>query len=435
MVFINVNRRQYSVGQGGFHSSSITVGEWDEEAKGSRSFEFVYDCGTYSSGAGGEVRAKHIANHISTYNPQGGIVDLLFLSHLDEDHYNGAAQLCATKQVSRLILPYFTAEELCFMLAEQVLRARRTILGIPYVKAMFSIAGGVSNTFLNVPVTWVTPAQDNDGPPQPLDPTLVDVPEGRLAPCVRTPSGALTRLDTVCPAGTSIELADHNGATAVATSWILRPWSYMQSPTAIEAMREIINGCAPLATLLEKGQMVTQGDILALDKQKTLVRSACQKIIRVANGTYAGSAKHPNANSPSLCLYSGLGRASMAASNRRPVHFTAQPGWRPDVGWISTGDALLKRHWPEFKRCYSDVLPKVVTYVVPHHGSVHNHTPELMRAIQKNSCAVICAGHDQAHHPGRAILVDIHTAGHSIALVTEFGKAGFSEYVHVLLRP
>ncbi|MDB5287669.1 MAG: hypothetical protein JWR05_2618 [Mucilaginibacter sp.] len=73
------------VGQGGFSTGSIK--EDDRPV-----FEFAYDCGTLTPGA-------HLADQISdarnAFRMQGGksIIDLLIISHFDEDHVNGVVEL------------------------------------------------------------------------------------------------------------------------------------------------------------------------------------------------------------------------------------------------------------------------------------------------------------------------------------------------------
>jgi hypothetical protein len=404
--------------------------DWDTNTR--KDFEFVFDCGTYSTGPKSENREKHIKTHIDAYDPEDDVVDLLFLSHLDEDHYNGAELLCAERKVSRIILPYFTMEEFCFLIASKIVSSKKTILSTPFVKDLAAIATGTKTTLLNVPVTLVVANPEGDLPrapdPAPRDPVPRDPVRrgGRLVPCTRDQQGALIPLGSTCLAGESIELADDVSGRAD-TVWILRPWSYMLNASAVIQMRTAILGCAPLAKLLKLGSNVTDADIAALTKEKKKLREVMRQIIRAAGGSYAGSLAHPNGNSPSLCLYSGIDPARNAICIDRviPHHFTDSPGW------LTTGDALLSSHWKQFEAAYRDVLPSVGTYVVPHHGASRNHCPDLMQAVSCDSTAVICAGHAVPHHPSTTTLSAIDAAGHSLAYVTQYGKLGFQECIHI----
>ena len=115
-MIVKFRRVQYPVGQGGFHSCTIKNENTEDNPFSESVFEYVYDCGTYSLSPDGESRAQHIQAHIEQYESIDGKVDLFFLSHLDADHYNGAEQLCRNKVVARIILPYFTVEEICLAL-------------------------------------------------------------------------------------------------------------------------------------------------------------------------------------------------------------------------------------------------------------------------------------------------------------------------------
>lgn len=429
-----IQRVQYPVGQGGFHSCNIHTD--DDTNPGSASvFDYVYDCGTYSLAPDGASRLQHITRHINRYQPVDGEVDLLFLSHLDADHYNGAEQLCASKKVARIVLPYFTVEEVCFVVAQQSLKDRAAPVSLGYVKALFSLANGGSTLF-GVPVTRVMPGTNDpidpdpnrpDGP-APLPPIEPDGDTtSRAVACTLDSRGQLMPLGDGIANGSSIVLAAP-ATSAAGTSKaqvlpvILRPWSYKQSPAAVAHMRRTIAGCKPLENLLQKNGNVTASDIAALEKAKTKVRVACRQIIKDAGGIYAGSKRHPNVNSPSLCLYSGINPAP------NPPFATKTRCWREHSNWIATGDALLKRHWNEFEACFKDVLRLTGTYVVPHHGSIHNHRSEFIHAVRPDATAIISSGFGETHHPARSVLADIHRSGHALAHVTEFDQHGSQQY-------
>jgi glyoxylase-like metal-dependent hydrolase (beta-lactamase superfamily II) len=428
MIRTRIQRVQYPVGQGGFHSCSIASTDRDKLIP-DFVFDYVYDCGTYSLAPDGASRFQHIKRYIDRYEPVDGKVDLLFLSHLDADHYNGAEELCASKAVARIVLPYFTIEEVCFVVAQQSIKKHTAPLSARYINDLLSLANGGTRLF-GAPVTRVmpggsspdTPGPDRPDDPRPLPPTD---PDGdaplRAVACTLGPHGQLMPLGDGIANGSSICLAAPGAAPGKAQVLpvILRPWSYMQSPAAVAYMRTAIAACTPLAKLLDRNAKVTASDIAALEKAKSKVRIACHDIIKAAGGTYAGSERHPNVNSPSLCLYSGINPAPNPPF--AAIHISP---WYPCINWIATGDALLKRHWREFEACFKDVLGLTGTYVVPHHGSLDNHRSDFIQAVHPCATAVISSGFGQTHHPARGVLADIHRIGHELAHVTEFDRHG-----------
>lgn len=424
-----INRVQYPVGQGGFHSCNINSYYLDDPIQ-DYVFDYVYDCGTYSLAPDGASRLEHIKRHIDIYAPVDGKVDLLFLSHLDADHYNGAEALCDSKTVARIVLPYFTVEEVCFIIAQQVLLKNNTILSTGYIKNLLDLANGGTRLF-GIPVTKVIPATnapETSIPDRPDDPRPSPLSQAdgeaisRAVACSLDPLGQLVPLGDGIASGSPIILAAPAAAPGKkhVLPVILRPWSYMQSPAAVHQMRTTILSCKPLARLLHSKDNITKSDIEELEKYKNQVRKVCQAIIKSAGGTYAGSTNHPNVNSPSLCLYSGVG----------PSQKTIAPPPRTmgDVNWVATGDALLKQHWIEFEACFKDVLGLTTTYVVPHHGSIKNHRKEFIQAVDVDSTAVISSGYGQAHHPAHAVLAEIHGVKHELAHVTEFDKSGLKQW-------
>lgn len=86
--------RWWPVGQGLFMSGRL-------EAKSGDRFNWVYDCGS-SSGA------KERDKAITRYRKQLGTrpIDLVVLSHFDQDHINGIVALIKGLQVRTLLLPY-----------------------------------------------------------------------------------------------------------------------------------------------------------------------------------------------------------------------------------------------------------------------------------------------------------------------------------------
>lgn len=95
----------HAVGQGFFYSGRIEYG--------GTAFKFAFDCGSYHSNA--------IRREIDTFNnevlKESNELDLLVISHFDEDHVNHIADLLRNvKRVKRLVLPFLDFEERLYLL-------------------------------------------------------------------------------------------------------------------------------------------------------------------------------------------------------------------------------------------------------------------------------------------------------------------------------
>lgn len=83
----------YPVGQGCFYGGSIKKNE--EE------FVIVYDCGTVSS-------RKFLLDSIAEFKRNFKKIDLLMISHFDEDHVNGLNELLTGITCEKVIIPYYS---------------------------------------------------------------------------------------------------------------------------------------------------------------------------------------------------------------------------------------------------------------------------------------------------------------------------------------
>lgn len=84
--------RLWPVGQGLFYSGSIR--------KEDNSFEFIYDCG------GDKLIISNIVDNYLKYSSKE--IDMLVISHFDEDHINGLPYLLdKVKKIKKIFIPYY----------------------------------------------------------------------------------------------------------------------------------------------------------------------------------------------------------------------------------------------------------------------------------------------------------------------------------------
>ena len=91
----------WNVGQGLFSSGRIQMGD-------APAFHWVYDCGSASKNHQ-NLLSKAIVSMDKLYSTN--IIDLMAISHFDEDHINGVNQLLKNKTVRYWLLPYYPLEQ------------------------------------------------------------------------------------------------------------------------------------------------------------------------------------------------------------------------------------------------------------------------------------------------------------------------------------
>ena len=91
----------WNVGQGLFSSGRIQMGDAPD-------FHWVYDCGSVSKNYQ-NLLSKAIASMDKLYSTD--MIDLMTISHFDEDHINGVNQLLKNKTVRYWLLPYYPLEQ------------------------------------------------------------------------------------------------------------------------------------------------------------------------------------------------------------------------------------------------------------------------------------------------------------------------------------
>ena len=106
-----VERIFHPVGQGGFYTERIAVDDMSLPS-GKRIFNVVYDCGTSS-------RQLFLDSEIGRSYCDGSIIDLMFISHLDEDHINGMDKFKKKNiEIKCLVLPLLEKSRFWFYFLE-----------------------------------------------------------------------------------------------------------------------------------------------------------------------------------------------------------------------------------------------------------------------------------------------------------------------------
>lgn len=156
---MNMTRTFHPIGQGAFYSE-----EFYNSEKGCI-FRAVYDCGSLKycglqrNSDGTPLKRKDIEERVVQAFPDGHGVDILFVSHLDDDHVNLIPCLKPFKdrQIRRVILPLLSEEERYMLTGYHLSRSRWGKIS----DALNSIINNPEDYFGNdTKVTFVRPADE-----------------------------------------------------------------------------------------------------------------------------------------------------------------------------------------------------------------------------------------------------------------------------------
>lgn len=411
-------RFQHGIGQGGFHTSSFVLRDKDKRPCGS--FVLVFDCGTLSSGPHGESPADFLSAEICTSMKPGQVVDAFFISHLDNDHLSGAEELCNRCNVRRVFLPYFEQEELVLFVAQNILSNKKSALGPTGLAIAVKALGGGS--LFGAPVTRIGgPPVDGEREQRGDEPLTEGEPRIGVVQVSRT--GFRSTLGGSLPNGSGIGLS----VAGIHIPWLLLPWSYKQSPVGLA---QLLTDVPELGKVCFGAATVTARDMEELIALRPRIRASLTKIIKAAGGIYAS-----DFNAPSICLYSGplindprIHRQRYL--DRGTTHSLAQ---KDPIGWVTTGDAILSKYEPEFFSMFDPFLNYTGTYVLPHHGSLKNHSLEFVKRV-RGRFALICARSGSKDHPHPYVLADLATFSEEHRILTQYLVGGVKETVSMTFR-
>ena len=131
-------------------------------------------------------------------------------------------------------------------------------------------------------------------------------------------------------------------------------------------------------------------------------------------------------NTTSLSLYSGPAHPSTTGAVQlwpfAPATDTAK------VAWMGTGDADLKDHdaIARFERHYRDGMPYVSTFLLPHHGSIHNSNPYKLVSDADRWVASAEPIHPW-EHPAQALIDAVSARGRGFQHVKSNQSSAFDE--------
>ncbi len=403
----------HPVGQGLFCSGLFT-------RRNHTPFRWVFDCGT-EKGSKSNNRRNHVRHEIEVLKQEQAPssrahLDLVALSHFDEDHLSGIVDLITTFSVDILLLPYLAPWDRLLIALDRQVDAASDLLRFLLEPTEFlaNVEGAEINRIILVPPGGEGPAleplpvpdlPDLDGISEHAPPNIEikgkPIDEGSSANGLNGDAGL---------GQSNVKLLEHGSAITVDRNWEFVPYND-----------------ASLHNLTTVGFKTKAGSLAKkLVGEDTI--SARQEALDALIQLYDSTFKTPNSknissirrNKISLFLYSGpVGDVELKCVNEEILRHGLEPKeTRPPLEWLGsdrfgqffTGDGYLntKKQWSDFETFYSahGRLKRGAVFQVMHHGSKANWHPGLAAKINPMA-SLFCSDPAGKHkHPSEAVLKD-----------------------------
>lgn len=392
---MQVRMVQHAVGQGGLFSGELTTQ--------GKPLRWLYDCGSNQRDA--------LRREIKTV-ADGGNIDMLFLSHLDSDHVGGVDELLGQVKVREVVLPYLNE---LMVLAIMARDASSGALSGTFIEATNDLATWFGSRGVET-ITFVSgPEKDGggDGPILPFDPS--DGREGECTPKWTQPSQAATELiaDPNRTQGSSAGVAEMMQAAPGAAvqlitltgaiNWALIPYVHPPSAKQMRAFEQALEDAFG-TPLNKKAIIATAKDADVRNKLRDCYDALWLDHNLITMTLYCGPLT-PRRGYVSISTYRHHG------------------GWsRETGGWMLTGDAHFDglRRRQRFLQYYQRVTPITNVLMLPHHGSIHNHSDLVLSAMPELIVGYAAAGPNIYGHPHDDVKDAMN--GHSRAYFKQVSK-------------
>lgn len=410
MNHLSFSYRYHPVGQGLFCSGQFVHPDGNP-------FRWVYDCGT-ERGARSQKRADHVRMEIAELqrNQTHNHLDLVTLSHFDEDHLSGILDLLATFTVGTLLLPYLTPWERLIVALSEATEVDTDLLNFLIAPTAFLLerAGGRIDRILLVPPSGEGPALPPLFPPDepPLEEETIEWRSETLFKDQK-PDGEDEDEAGVADKGLlnpKVRVLQRGGWIVVAHAWEFVPYN----DTRLEALATSTfkTSARPLADKLVNSISVSERKV-ALDALIQLYDQTFK-----TKGSASISARRRN--EISLYLYAGpLGRVELIeAQVTIPRHaMDTWPGTVPKrwihthrFGQMLTGDGFLHtaKKLKDFESFYArgHRLERAGIFQVMHHGSEANWQPGFAAKIAPVASLFCSDPLGTYGHPDNKVIAD-----------------------------
>lgn len=442
-------RVQHPVGQGFFHTGTV------EDSSGGE-LKYVVDCGAMARYAAARDReVDQIIRSWANTKP----IDFLFVSHAHADHINGIPRLLDVDsglRVDTIVLPLLDEEERLIAFA-RTSSEDPTAASSTFYRDFIAEPVTALERFQPAQILFVesgqgdgrAPFSGQDGPDG-RDPGGTDQANRQEHNWKLVGRGVLRQVDTPPAARSGAETAASDGRT-VRTSAMPDTLGVIV-PFEDDQQWLLVTYVDPMVTA-ERGRFLRGlakilGTTVPTLKRKLQDPAYLRQLLTTRESelrqAYAGV--ESDLNLTTLCLYSGVKPPPLTHRTHKPrqdyplywgrfgrlrLHGTLLHR----TGWLGTGDAQLKhmgRRTRLFEH-YGALLNVVQTMTLPHHGSEHNFSAEVLTHVQPEYLVAAADKFSKWRHPGTGVVQAAASSGRTVSTVTS-SEASRVEEVLSLFR-
>lgn len=352
-----------NAGQGLFY-----IGEIDR-SKGEK-FKFIYDCG-----------GNNISGAISQHITKGEVIDMLVISHFDDDHINGLSYLFnKVSKIKRIFIPYYKGIENYLLLMSYIYGNGTTFDKVDEIILVNSSEGVEDEQDFNEIITEEVP-----------DINRYNLPNVKVG-IIR------------------------NKVLSVEKKWIFKFYNARISTdisTVISDINNLIsnNNCKDLEELLK----------LNLNAAKVGLR-------RIYSNYCSSKYNNSKQNQSSLCLYHAPMKRETCG-----IQLMLDNGVRfgcyfeiHRFGTMLTGDISLKtkknpKHYNEFKEHYKNEIDNIGIFLLPHHGANNNWNSLILEDFMRTLIFLISSGlNNRFKHPGSMVIKELQKKRKIVCCANEY---------------
>ena len=352
-----------NAGQGLFY-----IGEIDR-SKGEK-FKFIYDCG-----------GNNISGAISQHITKGEVIDMLVISHFDDDHINGLPDLFnKVSKIKRIFIPYYRGIENYLLLMSYIYGNGATFDKVDEIVLVNSSEGVEDEQDFNEIITE----------------EVRDINRYRLQN---------TKIKEI-----------GNTVLSVEGEWIFKFYNARISTDisiVISDINNLIsnNNCKDLEELLEQNLNAAKVGL------RTIYSNYC-------------SSKYNNSkqNQSSLCLYHAPIKKETSG-----IHLMLDNGVRFGCyfeiyrfGTMLTGDISLKtkkktENYYDFIKHYIKEVCNTGIFLLPHHGANNNWNSLILEDFMRTPIFLNSSGiNNRFKHPGSMVIKELQNNGRIVCFANEY---------------
>lgn len=363
-----------TVGQGLFY--------WGILNDNDRQFSFVYDCGSTSK--------TRIDERVENFKEILGCcqeLDMLVISHFDEDHMNGISELLIDTKVKNVFIPYYYLDDyllfVCFIYG-------------------YGIAANIGNIILVPPTDTIENNIEGD---------IENIDNNDLGLDRRNGIPDNLKVD-------NINIFKANKIKfQLKKIWEFKFYNVELKPKDYDGIESEIKKKLDDSSLEE---------FIKKPSSKKELQAIYKKYIKIHRN-------NSEQNQSSLCLYHGsrdnlrlLMRCRCVCGFYWLYPYKSRFCELMSNGTILTGDISLvdsisdkeKLYYESFIQCFEKYLEKTGVFQIPHHGSKNTWNKQILEDFP-NSIFVNSANENNHNHPDRIVLCDILNVGRNIRLSNE----------------